>query len=283
MARTSVIISLSEAAAQNLPLLLVSLSAQTDRHFEVLIADAGSNPAHAALVQRWQKEVSYTLHYVTPPDWAHTAAAARNRAASESWGDYLVFLDDDCVVARDFIRQHRRMAEGSWFVTSSPVMMGEALAERVRQQALPIWNWPRRTWMGLMLRGQCKGGSLLLPLQIAHDSPWRKQQPQRIKDIPDSHLAVWRRDFVVVGGYDEGFEGSAYSNRELALRLLRTGVQRKDGDLSCRLFAWPATEPTVEKAITLNRNYTMLQETMLANRIVARHALATRPATQLAS
>ena len=41
------------------------------------------------------------------------------------------------------------------------------------------------------------------------------------------NLAVWRDDFLKVGGFDESFEGFGCEDVDLCLRLLRAGLKRK--------------------------------------------------------
>ena len=91
--------------------VLSALSHQTDRNFEVVVADDGSGPATAALVERWQPRLGVPLAHVWQVDWGFRAAEIRNRAILAARGDYCVFLDGDCIARPDFVAAHRRLAE----------------------------------------------------------------------------------------------------------------------------------------------------------------------------
>src|SRR5579862_7509054 len=83
--------------------VLRSLAAQSDRNFEVIVADDGSKPATAALVESWKPKIGRRLDHVWHEDRGFRAAEIRNRAILASRGDYIVFLDGDCIARPDFV------------------------------------------------------------------------------------------------------------------------------------------------------------------------------------
>ena len=99
--------------------VLRSLSRQTDRDFEVVVADDGSGPETAALVGVWKTKLGRPLAHIWHEDREFRAAEIRNRAILASQGDYCIFLDGDCIVRPNFVAVHRRLAEPGWFVTGT--------------------------------------------------------------------------------------------------------------------------------------------------------------------
>ena len=49
-------------------------------------------------------------------------------------------------------------------------------------------------------------------------------------------MAFWRSDLVRVGGFDAAFKGWGSEDWDLAIRLIRTGVQRKSGRCAAAVF-----------------------------------------------
>src|SRR5690242_19971893 len=96
--------------------VLRGLSRQTDRNFEVVVADDGSGPKTAELLADWRARLGVPLRHVWQEHREFRAAQARNRAVAASSGTYCVFLDGDCIPRRDFVAAHRRLAEPGWFV-----------------------------------------------------------------------------------------------------------------------------------------------------------------------
>ncbi len=86
--------------------VLRGLSKQTDRDFEVVVADDGSGPSTARVIGEWQRHFADRLIHVWQPDEGFRLAEIRNRAVGKSAGDYLVFLDGDCIPLGDFVAPH---------------------------------------------------------------------------------------------------------------------------------------------------------------------------------
>src|SRR5712664_184022 len=99
--------------------VLHGLNRQTDGSFEVIVADDGSEPNASAT----SKE--FGAKHVWHPHNGFRAAAIRNRAVEASGGDYLAFLDGDCIPRPSFIRRHRALAETGWFVTGNRVLLSQ--------------------------------------------------------------------------------------------------------------------------------------------------------------
>ena len=137
--------------------VLRALSRQTDRAFEVVIADDGSGPATATVVAAWKGRLGVPLAHVWHEDRGFRAAEIRNRAILVSQGSYCIFLDGDCLPRADFVAAHRRLAEGGWFVTGNRVLMSRALTETVLRDRLTPEAWGFLTFSGIV-RGAASTG-----------------------------------------------------------------------------------------------------------------------------
>jgi glycosyltransferase involved in cell wall biosynthesis len=128
--------------------VLSALSRQADRNFEVVVADDGSGPATAALIESWKPRLGVPLTHVWQVDWGFRAAEIRNRAVLGAGGDYCVFLDGDCIARPDFVAAHRRLAEPGWFVTGNRVLLSPALTAAVLRDRLQPQAWGFTEWIG---------------------------------------------------------------------------------------------------------------------------------------
>jgi glycosyltransferase involved in cell wall biosynthesis len=212
--------------ADALEAVLTALSGQSDRSFEVVIADDGSQPAAAELVRSWQPRLGVALRHVWHVDRGFRAAEIRNRAILACRGDYCVFLDGDCVARPDFVASHRRLAEPGWFVTGNRVLLSPALTAVVLRDRLRPETWSAGTWIGHRIGGRVNrlGAMLRLPL-----GPLRKVTARRWHGARSCNLAVWRDDLERVDGFDASFCGWGREDSDLLVRLLHGGVRRKDG------------------------------------------------------
>src|SRR5262245_26633922 len=90
--------------------VLRGLSDQTEKNFEVCCTGCPVDPDASGVCTQFG-----TKHVWHPHD-GFRAGAIRNRAVEASSGDYLIFLDGDCVPRPSFIASHCRLAERGWFV-----------------------------------------------------------------------------------------------------------------------------------------------------------------------
>jgi glycosyltransferase involved in cell wall biosynthesis len=206
--------------------VLSTLSRQSDRGFEVVIADDGSRPMTAAVVEHWRTRLGVQLSHVWQLNCGFRAAEIRNRAILACRGDYCIFLDGDCIVPPDFVATHRKLAEPGWFVTGNRVLLSAALTEAVLREHLQPETWGASAWIGKRLRGGVNRLAALLRLPLG---PLRKLQARRWRGARSCNLAVWRSDLERVDGFDASFTGWGREDSDLLIRLLRCGLRRKDG------------------------------------------------------
>ncbi len=206
--------------------VLHGLSNQTDRGFEILIADDGSTEDTAELIARFAGSVDIPVRHLWQEDCGFRAGAARNRAISVARGEYLIFIDGDCVVRPGFVAAHRRLAERGWFVAGNRALLSQSFTTRVLARGTLFHAWSFAHWGGV----RCVGGvNRLLPLLSLGDGAWRKAYPARWQGARTCNLAVWCDDLFVINGFDERYTGWGHEDADLAVRLIRSGIQRKDG------------------------------------------------------
>ena len=206
--------------------VLSALSRQTDRDFEVVVADDGSGPTTAALIERWKGRLGVPLSHVWQVDWGFRAAEIRNRAILVTRGGYCVFLDGDCIARPDFVTAHRRLAEPGWFVTGNRVLLSPELTAAVLREGLRPQEWRLAEWISRRARGGVNRLAAVLRLPLG---PLRKLQPGTWLGARSCNLAVWRSDLDRVDGFDASFSGWGREDSDLLIRLLHSGVRRKDG------------------------------------------------------
>lgn len=213
--------------------VLAGLARQTDRHFEVIVADDGSCEEQRRLILESDLAQSLHLTHVWHPDVGFTASRIRNRGVAAARGDYLIFMDGDCVPEVDFIARHKALAQPGFFVNGSRVMLSPALTQRVVAGTEQVSGRSVWYWLGQRLRGHASKLTHLLRLP---DGPWRVKRAFSWKGIRSCNMGVWRADFERVDGFDESFVGWGHEDADLVLRLHHAGVLRKNGFCATEVF-----------------------------------------------
>lgn len=228
--------------------VLRSLSAQTDRDFEVIVADDGSGPATAALIESWKSRLGRALAHAWHPHQGFRAGEIRNRAIVASAGNYCIFLDGDCIARADFVARHRALAESGWFVTGNRILMSETMTDRVLREELQPETWSFPTWVARRAHGDINRLAPMIALPLG---PLRKLRAHQWRGARSCNLAVWRTDLDAVDGFDADYNGWGREDSDLLVRLLNAGVRRKDGTFATGvLHLW---HPAADRgALTVN-------------------------------
>ncbi len=208
-----------------LDIALKSLQQQTHKNFEVLVADDGSEADTKAIIEKYANHIS--LKHIWQEDNGFQAAAIRNKAAAQTSGEYLIFMDGDIVAFPDFIEQHILLAELGWFVAGNRILLNEQLSTDWEIANNNPLSWHKFDW--LKARYHQSINRLLPLIKLSPNAKWRKKSPTQWKGAKTCNLAVWKKDFIDINGFDESYQGWGHEDADLAIRLIQNKTYRKDG------------------------------------------------------
>ena len=248
--------------------VLRSLAGQSDRDFEVVVADDGSSAATAAVIATWRAKLGRRLEHVWQEDRGFRLAEIRNRAIMAARGAYCIFLDGDCLVRPNFIAVHRRLAEPGWFVTGNRILLSAVLTSKVLREKLMPEGWNHARWLAERWRGGINRLSALLHLPLGM---LRRLRQRQWRGARACNLAVWRADLDRVDGFDADYSGWGREDSDFIVRLLRAGVRRKDGTFATGvLHLWHAEADRSQ----LSANESKLSDIVAGDRVRAQRGLS---------
>ena len=220
--------------ADALDVVLRAFSEQNDADpFEIVIADDGSGDAIVRVIDDWRDRLE--LKHVWQPNEGFRKARILDLAALAASGDYLLFLDGDCVPRRSFMQAIKRAARPGWFLTTKRINLRERFTRRVIEDGLPVWRWSAAEWLLRAPREVGRPG-YLVPARDRR-RPWRPSQPEFVPPyVAYCLFGVDRGDFERVNGYDARCVRSTDGeDQDLAIRLRRSGLR----------CGWPGPPSTV--------------------------------------
>jgi glycosyltransferase involved in cell wall biosynthesis len=203
-----------------------ALFTQDDTGFEIIIADDGSGDNTRTAVAALQARAPVALRHVWQEDQGFRAARVRNLGTLDARGDYIIFLDGDCIPQRDFIGQHRRLAQPGYLVQGSRILLSEEATQQVLANRTDV---QRLTTGDKLVWRRRRALNKVLPLLLTLPDVGRTSDRFTWRRIKSCNLAVWRADLDLVNGFDESFLGWGHEDADLVLRLFNAGVMRKDG------------------------------------------------------
>lgn len=221
--------------------VLQSVEGQSFRPDEVIIADDGSTRETENVVEAARQRLPVPVRHVWQEDIGFRAARARNRAIAVSRCDYVILLDGDMILHRDFVLDHARMAATGCFLQGGRLKATLEESKRILHGGEPVFApWSRADF------GEFDGTRRLYA--------FRQPLLARMKALSGNggrvmscNMSFWKRDLLRVNGFDERMEGYGAEDRDLAVRLENGGLRRralKWGALAVHL--WHATRAPVD-------------------------------------
>lgn len=205
---------------------------QTDRDFELIVADDGSTAATQEVIRSYQAKSPFPIRHVWQEDLGFRLSAIRNRAIAATDSPYIVFTDGDCIPSIDFVASHRRLAEPGYFLSGNRILLSESFTGRILKEWIPVHEWGTAHWLAARIRGDI---NRFLPL-IRLPGGWRKTAPDKWEGVKTCNLSVWRNDLERINGFDESYTGWGLEDSDLVIRLLRAGVKHKSARFSSPVF-----------------------------------------------
>ena len=99
-------------APRPLEKVLQAVLQQRVQPYEVLVADDGSGPETREVLESWKARLHCGLKHIWQPHEGFRRTHVLNKAVLQAAGDYLVFLDGDCVPHFEFVADHLLSALG---------------------------------------------------------------------------------------------------------------------------------------------------------------------------
>jgi len=219
---------------QALKLCLESLATQTDTHFEIIIADDGSTQETKQLIESIKLTHPISINHLWQEDQGFRKTMILNQAINAAHGDYLVFLDGDCIVQPDFVARHRALAQKGYLVTGSRILLDQSLTT----QLLSWPNWDFKRFTEKLLSYRLSGGiNKYWPLKIKlGNRSWRDYQKFIWRRIKGCNMACWKADAKAINGFDESMTGWGHEDADFVFRLQRHHIKRKSGSWSTEVL-----------------------------------------------
>jgi len=234
--------------------------AQTRPPDELVVGDDGSDCSTAEVVSAFASKAKFSVRHIWHEDLGFRAGKIRNEAVKASSAEYLIFTDGDCVPDRHFVEDHIRIMKTGYFIQGKRMLLSK--------QASASFGYPAlRKLVKMCLRGDVSGCHHLLriPSLTIHN--------KGLRGIKACNFALYRKDFLEVNGFNEDFVGWGREDSELAVRLLKYGLKRKDVPFSATMFHLWHEENVNE---SLSRNEMLLADAIKSSGFYCKNGIYQR-------
>lgn len=204
--------------------MLWGFHAQSDREFEIVIADDGSGEETQAVVERFQQESDISVQHVWHPDEGFQKCRILNKAVVAARGEYLVVTDGDCVPRRDFVSVHRHHAEPGCFLSGGYFKLPMATSEAISREDIEAGRCFTKAW--LRDSGVPAGTNFMKLTATPWTSKWLNRLTPTKATWNGHNASAWKSDALTVNGFDERLQYGGL-DREFGERLVNLGIKPK--------------------------------------------------------
>ncbi len=207
-----------------LRLCLLSLAEQNVRPHEVMIADDGSTSETRDTVIEMQhvlKQV-FPIKHIWHEDRGFRKPKILNETVRQSAGDYLVFIDGDCIAHKHFIRAHVEYSSPDAILSGKRVEIGKELTEWLLTNGAILNSFNHR-----LIWDAVRGRSRKVEEGIMLKNPFLRRILHRDKITRDGvwgcNFSLYKDLFMAINGCDEDFIDGSIEDNDLGIRVLNQG------------------------------------------------------------
>ena len=106
-----------------LNLVLKSVYIQSELPDEIIIADDGSDESTKKVIESFSQTSSIPVIHSWQKDLGCRIPHSRNRAIARTSFEYIIVVDGDTILHKDFIKNHKRYAKHGVYIQGSRVLL----------------------------------------------------------------------------------------------------------------------------------------------------------------
>lgn len=246
-----------------LALVLTTLAGQARRPDAVCVADDGSDGRTAAVLAAFAAKLpDLPLRHVWHDDQGFRKTLILNEAVRSSNADYMIFIDDDCLMHPAFVERHLHLARRGQFLTGSVIRLHAGMTRDLLAQGCIDWTPKGRPpgWQPNSLSERLKS----MPLPPGLMGVLDRLSPVRCS-WAGGNASTFRDHILAVNGFDSRM---AYGgeDKEFGARLINSGIRGRHLRYSAPLYHLDHGRSYVD-AQTVARNRAIILDTRATGRV----------------
>jgi len=202
--------------------VLWSYEQQSEKNFEIIISDDGSNQETKQIIDAFTKSSNLKIKHIWQEDNGFRKTKILNKAIVASDSDYLIFTDGDCLARKDFVEKHIKLRRVGRFLSGGYFKLPLNISERITKQDINLQHCFEADWLlDLGLKKTFK----INKLTSYGFKEWVLNTFSPTSKTWDGcNVSGWKSDVLKVNGFDERMEYGG-EDREIGERLNNLGVK----------------------------------------------------------
>lgn len=180
--------------------VLVGYSVQTEKNFEIVLADDGSGEETQRVIEEAAAHAPFPIRAVRQEHNDFGKCRILNLALLAASADYLIFSDGDCIPREDLVRTHLRHREPGRFLTHGTVRLPPGLSTSLTPDDIACGRCFRAAWL---FRNGLSLSRKNLKLVRGASAAWLLNRLTPAKPTWNGcGSSGWKKDILAANGFD---------------------------------------------------------------------------------
>ena len=210
-----------------LKLVLAGFERQTNKNFEVIIADDGSSEDIVKEIESISKNHSFLIKHIWQEDKGFRKNRILNQAILASNSDYLIFIDADCIPHSRFVEEHIKNKSHGVSLTGRRVNLSEKITTQLTADKIKEGVLESRT--SLLITDGLFGKSYDVEKGFYFENSFlRNYFNKKSRGLLGCNFSIHKADILRINGFDERYEApSIGEDSDVQFRLELIGIKIK--------------------------------------------------------
>lgn len=209
-----------------LKMIFVALGRQSFKNFEVIVADDGSREEVVKELDKLIAAQPFRITHLWQEDLGFRKNMILNRAVEQSRGEYLLFLDGDCIPHRKLVEEHYKVRKEGTVIAGRRVELPATISDSLTAEMVASPHFERKVFLpliyaGIVHREQFTENSI----RITSPALRRWLLPRCSGYILGCNFSMYKSDLLKANGFDERYVNPGTGeDTDLEFRLARMGI-----------------------------------------------------------
>jgi len=208
-----------------LRLVLAGFERQSEKDFELIVADDGSKQEIVKELESLSKKISFPLIHIWQEDKGFRKNKILNKAITTSNSNYIIFIDADCIPHFRFVEEHISYSEKGSCLTGRRVNLSQKYTQILSPQKVREGLIEKNNFA--LIKDSLFGESFYVEKGFYFKSRLlRKIFNKKERGLLGCNFSLYKEDMLNINGFDERYEApSIGEDSDVQFRLELNGIK----------------------------------------------------------
>ncbi|MGD9487942.1 MAG: glycosyltransferase [Calditrichaceae bacterium] len=203
---------------------LLALRSQSFKIDELIISDDGSSEDIISVIKESLSGLDCAVKFVRQDDKGFRLAKCRNNAIREAEGDQLIFIDQDIVYTKNYLKTFTDNQEKGVFLVAYPVRLREDQTNQLTEKMIEDADYSSLISPEQRKKIHKQYYSDLFEYYLKKTLRTKGHKPK----LRGGVFAIGKEDILKVDGFDENYQGWGNEDDDLGRRLYKARIIGKN-------------------------------------------------------